>query len=302
MGAEWPALPFEEWRETRETLHRWTQIVGKIRMALTPLVNHWWNVPLYVTARGLTTSKMPCSGGRTLDIEFDFVAHVLHFRVSDGGAHDIPLGPRSVADLYCEIFGVLALLGIPCTIWTMPVEIPDETRALDSDHDHRHYDYDAVERFWQVLERCDGVFNEFRSRFVGKCSPVHFFWGSFDLAVTRFSGRVAPARADADAITREAYSHEVSSVGFWPGDDRLELPSFYNYASPEPQGFRTARVSPSPTYYNEALGGFYLHYDDVRNAADPAATLLEYCQSTYEAAANAGKWDREGLERVMSPE
>jgi hypothetical protein len=294
----WPALPFEEWRETRDTLHRWTQIVGKIRMTLTPLVNHWWNVPLYLTARGLTTSNMPCGGGRMLDIEFDFLAHALRFRVSDGGAHDIPLGPRSVADLYREIFSVLSLLEIPCVIWPMPVEIPEETRALDRDHDHRHYDYDAVERFWQILSLCDAVFNEFRSRFVGKCSPVHFFWGSFDLAVTRFSGRPAPPRAEADAITREAYSHEVSSVGFWPGDERLKLPSFYSYASPEPAGFRTAPVSPPATYYNEALGGFYLHYDDVRVASNPAAMLLDYCQSTYEAAANAGGWDRKALERA----
>ena len=297
MSAAWPALPLDEWRETRDTLHRWTQIVGKIRMVLTPLVNHWWNVPLYVTARGLTTSQMPCAGGRTLDIEFDFVAHVLRFRVSDGGAHDIPLGPRSVADLYREIFAVLSLLEIPCAIWPMPVEIPSETRALDRDHDHRHYDHDAVERFWRILASCDAVFGEFRSRFVGKCSPVHFFWGSFDLAVTRFSGRLAPAREGVDLITREAYSHEVSSVGFWPGDDRLPLPSFYCYAAPEPDGFRASRVSPPSTYYNEALGGFYLHYDDVRTSSDPRAMLLDYCQTTYEAAAIAGQWDRSALER-----
>ena len=297
MVENWPALPFEEWRETRDTLHRWTQIVGKIRLELTPVVNHWWNVPLYVTARGLTTSNMPVDGGRTLDIEFDFLAHVLRFRLSDGGAHDIPLGPRSVADLYHEIFDILRLLNVRCEIWTMPVEIPEETRALDRDHDHRHYDYDAVERFWQILALCDGVFTDFRSRFIGKCSPVHFFWGSFDLAVTRVSGRLAPQRDGADPITREAYSHEVSSVGFWPGDDRLKLPSFYSYAAPEPEGFRTARVSPAATYYNEALGGFYLHYDDVRTSADPRAMLLDYCQSTYEAAASLGRWDRAALER-----
>jgi hypothetical protein len=293
----WPALPFEDWSETRETLHRWTQIVGKIRLALTPLVNHWWNVPLYVTARGLSTSEMPCSGNRTLDMEFDFVAHVLRIRVSDGGAHDIPLGPRSVADLYREIFDILRTLHVACTIWTTPVEILENPIPLDQDETHRHYDREFVERFWRILSICETVFTQFRSEFIGKCSPVHFFWGSFDLAVTRFSGRPAPVREGADLITREAYSHEVSSVGFWPGDSRLKLPAFYSYASPEPPGFREAPVSPSATYYNEALGGFYLHYDDVRVAADPASTLLEYCRSTYEAAANRGGWDRAALER-----
>ncbi|HEX7706851.1 MAG TPA: DUF5996 family protein [Thermoanaerobaculia bacterium] len=293
----WPSLPLEEWSETRDTLHRWTQIVGKIRLALTPLLNHWWNVPLYVTATGLTTSKMPCSGGRSLDIEFDFISHALRFRVSDGSAHDLPLGPRSVADLYHEIFGVLRLLDIPCTIWTMPVEIPDETVPLDRDQNHRHYDYEYVERFWRVLSLSDSVLNLFRSRFIGKSSPVHFFWGSFDLAVTRFSGRPAPQKEGADAVTREAYSHEVSSVGFWPGDNRLALPAFYCYAAPEPPGFRGAALLPSAAYYSETLGGFYLHYDEVRGAGDPEATLLEFCQSTYAAAADHGKWDRASLER-----
>ena len=293
----WPALPLEDWWETRETLHRWTQIVGKIRLALTPLVNHWWNVPLYVTARGLTTSEMPCSGNRTLDMEFDFVSHVLRIRVSDGGAHDIPLGPRSVADLYREIFDILRTLHVPCTIWTTPVEILENPIPLDQDHTHRHYDREFVERFWRILSICETVFTQFRSEFIGKCSPVHFFWGSFDLAVTRFSGRPAPPREGADLINREAYSHEVSSVGFWPGDSRLKLPAFYSYAVPEPPGFREAPVLPQATYYNEALGGFYLHYDDVRVAADPASMLLEYCRSTYEAAADRGGWDRAALER-----
>lgn len=293
----WPALPLEEWWETRQTLHRWTQIVGKIRLALTPLVNHWWNVPLYVTARGLTTSEMPCSENRTLDMELDFVSHVLRIRVSDGGAHDVPLGPRSVADLYREVFGALESLHIPCRIWPEPVEIIDDPIPLDRDETHRHYDRDAVERFWRILSICETIFTRFRAEFIGKCSPVHFFWGSFDLAVTRFSGRTAPPREGADAITREAYSHEVSSVGFWPGDSRLKLPSFYSYAAPEPAGFRTARVAPPATYYSEALGGFYLHYDDVRNAADPESALLEFCRTTYEAAATLGGWDRASLER-----
>jgi hypothetical protein len=295
----WPPLPFDEWSETRDTLHRWMQIVGKIRMELTPLLNHWWNVPLYVTARGLTTSEMPCSGNRALDMEFDFLAHVLRIRVSDGGSHDVPLGPRSVADLYQEVFSVLRTLHVACEIWTIPVEIPDDVTPLDRDEHHRHYDPEAVTRFWQALTHCHDVFTEFRSRFIGKCSPVHFFWGSFDLAVTRFSGRPAPPREGVDAMTREAYSHEVSSAGFWPGDARLPKPSFYSYAAPEPAGFRTARVAPAETYYNEALGGFYLDYDYVRTSPSPRQTLLEYCQTTYEAAADAGKWDRASLERAV---
>ncbi|MFP5245773.1 MAG: DUF5996 family protein, partial [Thermoanaerobaculia bacterium] len=188
----WPALPLEEWNETRETLHRWTQIVGKIRLALTPLVNHWWNVPLYVTARGLTTSEMPCSGDRTLDMEFDFLSHALRIRVSDGGAHDVPLRPRSVANLYDEIFSILGSLHIACAIWPQPVEIPENAIPLDRDETHRHYDREYVERFWRILTLCESVFTRFRAEFIGKCSPVHFFWGSFDLAVTRFSGRTAP--------------------------------------------------------------------------------------------------------------
>ena len=297
----WPALPFDEWRETRQTLHRWTQIVGKIRLALTPLVNHWWNVPLYVTARGLTTSEMPAGGGRALDMEFDFLAHALRIRVSDGGAHDIPLGPRSVAELYAEIFGVLRALHIRCEIWPTPVEIVDgPATPLDRDHDHRHYVPAHAERFWHVLAACDAVFTKFRSEFIGKCSPVHFFWGSFDLAVTRFSGRPAPPREGVDAVTREAYSHEVSSVGFWPGDSRLPQAAFYSYAAPEPAGFRTARVSPPEAYYHDALSGFYLHYDDVRAASDPEGALLSFCRTTYAAAADLGGWDRAALERPQA--
>jgi len=292
----WPALPLDDWLDTKNTLHRWTQVVGKIRMTLTPLINHWWNVPLYVTARGLTTSEIPY-GDRWLDMEFDFVSHVLRVRTSDGAEHDIPLGPRSVADLYKEVFSVLAMLKIDCVIWPQPVEILDNPIPLDRDEHHRAYDRDAVERFWRILALSTEVFTKFRSRFVGKCSPVHFFWGSFDLAVTRFSGRLAPPRPEADPITREAYSHEVSSVGWWPGDSRLAKPSFYAYAAPEPPGFRDAPVTPAATHYNEALGGFYLDYDAVRLAGDPNQTLLDYCQTTYEAAANAGGWDRAGLER-----
>lgn len=292
---EWPALPLEQWLDTKNTLHRWMQIVGKIRLTLTPLINHWWNVPLYVSARGLTTSEIPC-GDRWFDMEFDFLAHVLRVRTSDGEEHQLQLRHRSVANFYDELFSVLKTLQIKCGIWTTPVEIEDPI-PLDHDETHKTYDREAAERFWRIVVRSHDVFTKFRAEFIGKCSPVHFFWGSFDLAVTRFSGRRAPANPDADGITREAYSHEVSSVGWWPGDNRLALPSYYSYAAPEPQGFRESTVLPEATYYNKALGGFYLHYDDVRLAADPGQTLLDYCRTTYEAAANAGGWDREALER-----
>jgi hypothetical protein len=291
----WPELPLDRWNDTRETLHRWTQVVGKIRLALTPLVNHWWNVPLYVTARGLTTSSIPYRD-RWFDMEFDFIAHVLRIRSCDGALHDIPLRPRTVADLHDEVFSVLRSLGIECIIWHTPVEIANPI-PLHMDTEHRAYDPDAVRRFWTILGQTDAVFSKFRSRFLGKCSPVHFFWGSFDLAVTRFSGREAPQRPDADLITREAYSHEVSSVGWWPGDERLPEASFYSYAAPEPAGFREAKVLPDAAYYNEKLGGFYLHYDDLRALPDPEQALLDFCQTTYAAAADLGKWDRAALER-----
>jgi hypothetical protein len=295
MNELWPALPYQDWVDTKNTLHRWTQVVGKIRMTLTPLVNHWWNVPLYVTARGLTTSEIPY-GDRWFDMEFDFISHVLRVRVSDGAEHDIPLGARSVADLHDEVFSVLKSVRIACSIWTTPVEI-DNPIPLDRDQQHRSYDRDAVERFWHILALTNAAFTKFRAEFIGKCSPVHFFWGSFDLAVTRFSGRAAPVNPAADVITREAYSHEVSSVGFWPGDNRLERASFYSYAAPEPAGFRDAPVLPASAYYHPTLGGFYLHYDDLRAAADPEAMLLDFCRSTYDAAAEKGQWDRAALER-----
>lgn len=292
---QWPELPLDSWSDTKETLHRWTQILGKVRLAQTPKVNHWWNSVLYTTARGLTTSMMP-AGGRWFDMELDFIAHVLHIRVSDGAQRDIPLGPRSVAELHREVFHAFDDLGIDCRIWTTPVEI-DDPIPLDRDEQHRAYDEDAVRRFWTILARVTMVLEQFRARFIGKCSPVHFFWGSFDLAVTRFSGRRAPAKEGVDAITAEAYSHEVSSVGWWPGDARLAKPAFYSYAAPEPDGFRTARVKPEAAFFDEKLGGFYYLYDDFRTAADPAASLLDFCQSTYDAAADCGKWDRAALER-----
>ncbi len=291
----WPELPLEEWRETKETLHRWMQIVGKVALRRTPLVNHWWNVAFAVTERGLATAPLPGPGG-AFDAEFDLVEHVLRLRASGGRHREVALAPKSVAAMHREIFAALDALEIPVRIWNVPVEI-DDPIPLDRDEKHRSYDRDPVERFRRILARTHAVFTDFRAAFIGKCSPVHFFWGSFDLAVTRFSGRPAPARPDADAITREAYSHEVSSVGFWPGDARLPLPAFYSYAAPEPPGFRDSRVTPSAAYYHPQLGGFYLHYDEVRRSADPEQTLLEFCRTTYEAGANAGTWDRAALER-----
>lgn len=296
MSERWPALPLQDWKDTCETVHRWTQIVGKIRLALTPLVNHWWNVPLYVSARGFTTSAMPC-GDRWLDMELDFIDHQLHVRTSDGAQRNVELRPRSVADLYGEVLSVLHSLNLDIHIWPVPVEIEDPI-PLDGDETHRSYDREAIQRFWRIVARTEFLLTRFRSEFIGKCSPVHFFWGGFDLAVTRFSGRTAPPRPDADAITREGYSHEVSSVGFWPGDSRLPLPSFFSYAAPEPEGFRDCKVQPAAAYYHSSLNGFYLHYDDMRKADDPEQTLLDFCHSTYDAAANLGKWDRTNLERM----
>jgi len=291
----WPELPLEEWRETRDTLHRWTQVVGKIRMKLTPLVNHWWNVTLYVSARGLTTSMIPY-GDRWFEMEFDFIDHVLRIQVRDGARREIALAPRTVAEFYDDVFAALRELDIHCSIWPVPSECPDIIR-LDRDDVHRSYDPEYAQRCWRALALTTEVFTQFRSEFIGKCSPVHFFWGSFDLAVTRFSGRRAPERAEADAMTREAYSHEVSSVGFWPGDERMPRPSFYSYAAPAAEGYSTSRVSPAATVFNESFGGFYLDYDEVRRAADPEAMLLDFCRSTYVAAAETSKWDRASLER-----
>jgi hypothetical protein len=273
----------------------WTQIVGKVRLRLTPLVNHWWNVPLYVTARGLTTSRI-AYGERAFEIWFDFRRHALVLETSDGITKTLQLAPHSVAEFYDRFMTLLRDAGIEVRIWKMPVEIPDPI-AFDQDRVHASYDAVAVEKFWRILLSVDSVLNQFRSRFIGKSSPVHFFWGSFDLAVTRFSGRRAPERPGADAITKEAYSHEVSSVGFWPGSGEIKDAAFYSYAAPEPQGFKDARVRPDAAYYNKSLGEFVLMYEDVRTAESPSETLLEFCQSSYEAAANLGKWDRNALER-----
>ncbi|MFL6228655.1 MAG: DUF5996 family protein [Pyrinomonadaceae bacterium] len=292
-----PALPLEAWEPTRATLHMWTQVVGKIRLAQTPVVNHWWNVPLYLTARGLTTSAMPYAD-RTFEIEFDFITHRLVISASDGETRTLKLEPRTVADFYRETMALLTELGIEVKIWTTPVEIPDPI-PFEEDTGHASYDPDYANRFWRALAWSEKVFAEFRAGFLGKCSPVHFFWGSFDLAVTRFSGRRAPARDGADAITREAYSHEVISHGFWPGSGNVQFPAFYAYAAPEPAGFQQAAISPASAYYNPETGGYVLAYDEVRRAASPTGVLLDFMRTTYDAGANLGGWDRASLERTV---
>jgi hypothetical protein len=290
----WPTLSLETWKDTYATVHMWTQIVGKVRMRLAPLVNHWCNVPFYVTARGLTTSRVPY-GQRAFEISFDFIAHQLVLETTDGMRKTLALAPRTVADFYRDFMGMLQSAGIEVKIWRMPVEIPNPI-PFDQDQVHRSYDPLAIEKFWRILLSADAVFSQFRSQFIGKASPVHFFWGSFDLAVSRFSGRRAPERPGADAITREAYSHEVSSVGFWPGSGDIKEAAFYSYMSPEPPGFKDATVKPARAHYDK-IGEFLLMYDDVRSAESPTATLLEFCQSTYEAGANLADWDRKALER-----
>ena len=291
----WPALPLDSWKDTCATLHMWTQIVGKVRLRLTPLVNHWWNVPLYVSARGLTTSRIPY-GRRALELWFDFIGHQLVLETADGIRKSLPLAPRSVAEFYREVMQMLRSAGIEVNIWRMPVEVPNPI-AFDQDRLHCSYDAAAVERFWRILLSVDAVFNQFRSEFIGKSSPVHFFWGSFDLAVSRFSGRRAPERPGADAMTREAYSHEVSSVGFWPGSGDVKDAAFYSYMVPEPPGFKEATIQPDAAYYESRLGEFLLMYEDVRKADSPTSSILDFCRGTYEAGANLGQWDRAALER-----
>lgn len=294
-GECWPELPLASWQDTCETLHMWTQIVGKVRLALTPPANHWWHVPLYVNARGLTTTAIPYRGS-AFEIQFDFLRHELLLRTAAGHEHPLPLGPRSVADFYSEFRSLLRAAEIEVKIWRMPVEIPNPI-PFDEDHRHSAYDRDAVEKFWRILLSVQTIFQEFRSGFIGKCSPVHFFWGSFDLAVTRFSGRRAPERPGADAMTREAYSHEVSSVGFWPGAG-LGDPAFYSYTAPEPQGFSEAAVRPKTARYNPQLHEFVLMYEDVRNAASPSTALLDFCETTYRAGASLANWNCGALERA----
>jgi hypothetical protein len=274
----------------------WTQVVGKIRLALSPPVNHFWGTTFYVTARGLTTSPMPYSKG-TVEINFDFIAHTLEIRTSLGETRSFRLVPRTVAEFYFELMSALHSLGIDAKVWTMPVEVPRPVR-FNLDDTHSSYDSEYAHRFWQILVSVDNVLREFRSRFIGKASPVHFFWGSFDIAATRFSGRRAPERPDADYITREAYSHEVISHGFWPGDGEvIKDAAFYAYAAPEPTRFKDQRVMPSKAFYSAEKNEFFLMYDDVRLSRSPEQALLEFCQSTYEAGANLAKWDRANLER-----
>lgn len=291
----WPSLPLSAWADTCETLHMWTQIVGKVRLALSPYVNHWWQVPLYVSARGLTTSPIPY-GNVIFEIEFDFIDHNLNVFTNRGENKSMRLRPRTVADFYADFMALLRSLEIGVKIWPMPVEVPNPIR-FDQDTVHASYDPQFANAFWRILVTSDCIFKEFRSRFIGKVSPVHFFWGSFDLAVTRFSGRPAPERAGADKVTREAYSHEVSSVGFWPGGGEIKGAAFYSYAAPQPPGFAERPVRPAKAFYHTQMGEFLLMYDDVRTSESPRDALLEFCQSTYEAAADLANWDRRALER-----
>ena len=296
MGkAAWPSLVWDQWAETANTLHMWTQIVGKTRLALTPLQNHWWNVPLYVTARGLGTSVMPY-GSDVLDIEFDFVEHQLHFRMGSGKTLAMKLRAQSVADFYKEYLGCLASLGVQLKIDPMPCELASPIR-FDLDTEHKSYDAEYVQRFWRVLVNAEKVFREWGTGFLGKVSPVHFFWGSFDMAVTRFSGRPAPPRPGADSIQREAYSHEVISAGFWPGNGGYGAAAFYCYAAPVPEGLAEAKVRPAAAAWDKALGEFIFKYDAVRAEASPEKALMEFLDSSYGAAADAAKWDRAALER-----
>jgi len=295
----WPSLPYPAWKDTAATLQLWTQIVGKIRMARTPWLNHSWHVALYVTARGLTTSPIP-DGSRSFQIDFDFLDHVLWLRTSDGHYRQLMLKPTPVAEFYADVMIALKELGLATPINTMPCEIAD-CMPFEVDTIHAAYDADAVHRFWHVLLRAHEVFSHFRTGFVGKSSPVHFFWGSFDLAVTRFSGRSAPRHTGGvphmpNAVAQEAYSHEVSSAGFWPGGGAIDYPAFYSYAYPVPKGFAAAKVKPKEAFFSKELGEFILPYDAVRNARDPEGALMEFLQSTYAAAADLAKWDRKALE------
>lgn len=296
----WPELPLAQWEDTYHTLHMWTQVIGKIRLRLTPRENHWWNTTLYVTPRGLTTSTMPYKGSRYLRIDFDFISHVLLIETSEGSTKTIALRARSVADFYQETMSALSSLDMPVTIWTMPVEVEDRI-PFEKDEKHAAYDPEYVRRLRQIILEVSRVLSEFRSRFMGKVSPVHFFWGAFDLAVTRFSGRAAPEHPGVPFCPRyvmvEAYSHELSSCGFWPGGPPVNEPVFYAYAYPEPQGFKEFLVQPPEAFYHSKMGEFILPYKVVRTSKSPDHTLLSFLQSTYEAAATRAKWDRPALER-----
>jgi hypothetical protein len=291
----WPPLPLDGWRDTYATLHMWTQIVGKVCLALMPPVNHFWNITFQISARGLVTPAMPIDH-RALTIVFDFIDHQLVMQCSDGGSVRIPLEPRTVAEFYRLVMDALHRLGVDVRIWPMPVEVPGPIR-FDRDDVHRSYDPKAARAFWQILVGIKPILERFRCEFIGKCSPVHFFWGSFDVAVTRFSGRRAPERPGADATTREAYSHEVISHGFWPGGGAVEEPAFYAYAAPEPAGLKDAALRPAAAFYSRDFNEFILPYEAVRTAPSPADDLTAFLSSTYEAAATLGGWNRADLER-----
>ncbi|HEY7876996.1 MAG TPA: DUF5996 family protein [Gemmatimonadaceae bacterium] len=299
----WPVLPLDSWRDTYATLHMWTQIVGKTRLALAPMENHWWQIALYVTPRGLTTSAIPL-GVRTFAVEFDFLDHQLYVRVSDRGTGAVPLVAQSVADFYGAYLGALQALGLAVKIRPVPVEVVTAIPFAD-DRQHASYDPDAATRCWRVMGQSDRVFKRFRGRFLGKQSPAHFFWGSFDLATTRFSGRPAPLHPGGapncpDYVMQEAYSHECSSCGFWPGGGAIAEPAFYAYAYPAPDGYRDRAVRPERAFYSTAMGEFVLPYEAVRTAASPDEMLLEFLQSTYEAAADLARWDRASLDRPLA--
>ena len=296
---EWPPLPYEDWKDTYATLHLWTQIVGKIKLTQTPWINHSWHVALYLTARGLTTSPIP-HGMRSFHIDFDFIDHRLRIETDDGAMRSLPLHAQPVADFYHELLATLGQLGLHVKIHPMPNEIPDAI-PFDQDRVHASYDGEYANRCWRAMMHAERVLRQFRAGYCGKCSPVHFFWGSFDLAVTRFSGRRAPEHPGGvphlpDWVAREAYSHEVSSCGFWPGGPALPSPVFYAYTYPEPAGFASAAVRPGAAYYHAQLREFILPYDEVRQAKSPDEMLMDFFQSTYEAAANLGNWSRAGLE------
>ena len=296
IAAAVPGRP--EWQDTYQTLHMWTQIVGKLRLALSPPLNHWWEVALYVTPRGLTTSPIPY-GTRTFSVDFDFLEHTLWLQTSEGTRRAMALYPRSVADFYREFMAILRALGIEVTINTLPQEVANPI-PYDEDHEHDSYDAAYATRWWRILAESDRVLQKFRARYLGKCSPVHFFWGSFDLAVTRFSGRRAPPRPGADPITREAYSHELCSCGFWPGTTGgpVPEPAYYTYMAPEPDGWSEGGlIQPAGAWYSRELGEYVLPYEAVRTAVDPDATLLDFARSAYETGANLASWDRAALER-----
>lgn len=291
----WPPLPYDEWKDTYATLHLWSQIVGKIALAQAPALNHSWGIALQVTARGLATRALP-HGDRTFQMEFDFIDHALEIRASDGDRRRLPLEPRSVSDFYAQVMQLLEQMTLPVKIWPVAVELPSPIR-LDSDTEHRSYDAEYAQRCWRILLQIECALSAARCQFVGKCSPTHFFWGAFDLAVTRFSGRPAPPR-EGPAFMRDAYSHEVISHGFWPGSGPVLEPAFYAYAVPEPQGLKEAAVQPPATYYHRELGEFILSYEAVRTAPSPERTIQQFVDSTYERAATLAKWDRRALERT----